>query len=282
LYKVLPAVIFYIVSSLLLVFFIYPIFWTFLLSIKPQRIVFETPPVYLFNPDFSSWLKLGQKIAVGGSSTFIYKQLLNSVIISVGNMALSMFLGTPAAYAFTRYEFKGKNNLFFWFISYRMLPAAAVIVPIYLMALKLSLIDTYIGLILFYCTFNIPYVIWMLYGFFKAIPRQIDEAAMLDGCSAIQTLTRIILPLSKPGLTSTSFFCFIFAWNELLFAMILGGAKTQKLLVSAAEYVSFAPIHSLWPVIGAITIAYAAPCMVAAIVLRKYLIRGMALGAVKG
>jgi multiple sugar transport system permease protein len=279
--KSISNILFYVFGISIAVIILYPIFWTILLSIKPAKIVFDLPPVYLFQPDFSAWTGLGKLLALGGSEFSAYLQLLNSFIISIGNTLLALVLAIPTAYAFARYDFKGKNSLFFWFISYRMMPVTSLMVPIYLMAVSLGLLDTHLVLILFYLTFNLPYAVWMLYGFFKAIPRDIDEAAMLDGCSTIQILQKVILPIVTPGLVACAFFCFIFAWNELPLAIILGGPNSQKLLVSAAESVSFMPYHHAWPIIGSMTLMYAAPCLLGSFLLRKYLVRGMALGTVK-
>jgi len=279
----LSKVLFYVVAAVICLIILFPFYWTFLLSIKPVDMIFAEPPIYWFTPDWSTWSGLGQTISVGGQmgGFLAYSETWNSFVISAGNTALVMLFGIPAAYAFARYRFRGKTNIFFWFVTSRMLPAAAFIVPVYLIIQTFNLLDNYLSLILFYSTFNLPYVIWLMYGFFRAVPLELEEAAVLDGCSVTRKLVNVVLPNIKPGIVSTAFFCFIFAWNELLYSTILGGANTTKLIVPIAAYISLAPIHKLWPVMGAMTLVYVAPCVVGSVILRKYLIRGMAPGAVK-
>ncbi len=156
--------------------------------------------------------------------------LMNSIIISLGTTVLSMMVGTAAAYSLARYQFRAKKHLIFWILSTRMAPAIAVVLPLFLLMKRVALINTFPGMILAYTTFNLPFVVWMMRGFFGEISKELEEAALIDGATPWKSFWLVGIPLAAPGLVATAVFCFIFSWNEFLFALVLTGIQTKTLL----------------------------------------------------
>ena len=168
----------------------------------------------------------------------------------------------------------------FWILSVRMFPPIATIIPIFLLFNKLGLIDTRLGLMLLYIAFNLPFAIWIMRSFFDEIPSELDDAAMVDGCSPWQAFARIILPLAAPGLSATAIFCMMFSWNEFLFAMIISRAQTQTLPVGVMGFITQRGV--LWGEMSAAATIIMTPMIIFTFLIQRYLIRGLTFGAVKG
>ena len=204
--------------------------------------------------------------------------LRNSLIASLGSAAISVTLGSMAAYALSRAEFRGKRDLLFWIISTRMAPVVAVMLPLYVIFRSSGLVGTLPGLILAYTTFNLPFAIWILKGFFDNVPYAIEEAAQCDGCTRWQAF-RMIIPLVAPGVGAFLVLCVLFGWNDYLFASIIGSGGAKTLPVATAELVQ--PIKVQWGSIMAAGVITAAPMMLLGLLIRRYLVAGLTMGAVR-
>lgn len=232
------------------------------------------------SPDASWYEELvherGQKIT-GGSR--YGERFTNSIIIGFGSTALSMFLGTLAAYAFSRFRIPLKDDLLFFILSTRMMPPIAVAIPIFLMFRNLGLNDTHLGMILLYTGVNLSLSVWLLKGFMDEIPMEYEEAALIDGYTRFQAFYKVVLPQAKAGIASTAIFCLIFAWNEYAFAVLLtsGQAQTAPPFIPTIIGVG----GKDWPAVAAGATLFLIPVMVFTILLRKHLLRGITFGAVR-
>jgi len=206
------------------------------------------------------------------------KALGNSFIISTSATVLALLIGSLAAYGLARYKVGG-NNLPFYILSQRFIPPVAVIFPFLLVFKALRWMDTYQALILIYMTFNLPYAVWMMRGFFLEIPTEIEESALVDGCSPLGAFWRIALPLASPGLIATGVFCFIFSWTEFFFAVSLTRLAARPLSVFLANY--FGKFTVFWGEIGATSILAMLPLFLLSLFVQRYLVRGLTLGAIK-
>ena len=206
------------------------------------------------------------------------RYLLNSLLAAGGSAVISVIFGSLAAYSLSRVDFRGKSDLFFWIISTRMAPVVAVMVPLFAIFRSLDLVGTLPGLILAYTTFNLPFAIWILKGFFDNVPYGIEEAQMVDGATRFQAF-RSILPLVAPGIGAFIVLCILFAWNDFLFAAIIGSGGAKTLPVATRELVQ--PQNIQWGAIMAAGVVTTAPMMLLGLVIRKYLVTGLTMGAVK-
>ena len=217
-------------------------------------------------------------MVIAGPSRF-GERFLNSVIIGFGSTALSIFLGTLAAYAFSRFRVPLKDDLLFFILSTRMMPPIAVAIPMYLMFRQLGLSDTHLGMILLYTAVNISLAVWLLKGFIDEIPREYEEAALIDGYTRFQAFRKVVLPQAATGIASTAIFCLIFAWNEYAFAVLLtsGNAQTAPPFIPTIIGVG----GQDWPAVAAGATLFLLPVMIFTILLRKHLLRGITFGAVR-
>jgi multiple sugar transport system permease protein len=206
------------------------------------------------------------------------RYIMNSLIAAGGSAVISVVFGSLAAYSLSRVDFRGKSDLFFWIISTRMAPVVAVMVPLFAIFRSLDLVGTLPGLILAYTTFNLPFAIWILKGFFDNVPYGIEEAQMVDGATRFQAFTSI-LPLVAPGIGAFIVLCVLFAWNDFLFAAIIGSGGAKTLPVATRELVQ--PQNIQWGAIMAAGVVTTAPMMLLGLVIRKYLVTGLTMGAVK-
>ena len=218
-------------------------------------------------------------LADGGSKYF--HQLLNSLIVGVGSTILAVGLGTFAAYAFSRFKIAGKEDLLFFILSTRMLPPVVVVIPIYLMYSALGLRDTHAGLILLYTTFNVSFAVWLMKGFIDEIPKEYEDAALVDGYTRFQTFIKVVLPQSVTGIAATAVFCLITAWNEFAFALVLTevGGKAVTAPPSITSATGSGGVD--WGKIAAATFVFLLPVAVFTFLMRKHLLRGITFGAVK-
>jgi multiple sugar transport system permease protein len=221
-------------------------------------------------------LNAGQRI--NGPSDFS-RRLLNSLIIAGGSTIFSVTLGLFAAYAFSRFEIAGKGDLLFFILSTRMLPAVVVAVPLFLMFRQLGLHDSHVGMILLYTVFNLSLTTWLLKGFIDEIPKEYEEAAMVDGYSRWQSFFKIVLPQATTGIAATTVFAMIFAWNEYAFALLLTSENARTAPPAIATMLGRGGIE--WSAIAAGTLAFLIPVIIIAFALRKYLLRGVTFGAIR-
>jgi multiple sugar transport system permease protein len=262
------------VVLLILVFLVavFPFYWMVTTSLKTQQAALASPPEWIFDPTLKHYADALFRRDVLGS-------LINSLIVAVSTTALAIAIGAPAAYALARYEFKAKRELFFWFVTNRMISPIVLALPVFLMARWLDLMDTHLVLILIYLTFNLPVVVWLCTDQFASIPHDLEEAARLDGASRFTIFTRIALPLAAPGIAVSAIFSFIFSWNELLYALILTRSDARTAPVAATSYMSGYKLP--WGEIMATGSLIAIPVVVFALVVSRQMVRGLTLGAVK-
>jgi multiple sugar transport system permease protein len=256
---------------ILVVLFIAPVIQMVLMSFKQPLDLFST--FLFFKPTGANYVDLFSRLNL----TYFFK---NSIIIASGTAVLSVILGAVAAYSFARYNFPMRKFLLFMVLFSRMLPPVAGVVPLFLVMRRLGFTDTYGGIILLYTAFQTPIVIWMIRGFFLSIPRELEEAAVIDGCSRLTAFLRITLPLSRPGLAATSIFAFTLSWNEFLFALIFTGTNTKTIPVAVPELIGEMGIF--WGQICAAGTLAVLPIFIFSFLAQKQLISGLTFGAVKG
>ena len=266
------GVVRYFLVTIIVVFFSVPIVWTVLTSVKPDILIPKMPPSWWFRPTGEHYVSIFLEKHLG-------KALWNSFIIASVSTICSLAVGVPAAYAFSRFRIPGGENLAFYFLTSRMAPPISVILPLFLIFKTLHLIDTRVALIIAYMTFNFSFVIWMMRGFFNEIPKDLDESAMIEGCSRFGAFCKIVLPLTAPGIAASAVLCFIFSWNEFLFALILTNIEAKTLPVAAAGFITDRMV--LWGKLCATSVVIYLPVMLFALLLRRYLVRGLTLGAIK-
>jgi multiple sugar transport system permease protein len=213
-----------------------------------------------------------------GQSEFL-KYLVNSLIISVTSTFLSIVLGVLAAYAFSRFKIRGEADLLFFILSTRMLPPVVVTIPIFLMYRALGLFDTHFGLILLYTAFNLSFAVWLLKGFIDEIPKEYEEAALVDGYTRLQAFRKIVLPQAATGIAATTVFSFIFAWNEYAFALMLTSNVARTAPPSLPSRIGTGVVE--WSTIAAGSLAFLIPAVILTFALRKHLLRGVTFGAIK-
>lgn len=257
---------------LLAIFILVPIFWMISTSLKTGNQTFAIPPVFIFEPTFEHY----HEVFAEGVVT---KGLRNSLIVATASTLVALLLGTPAAYAMARFDFRGKASLWFWIISNRFISPIVVALPFFLLARDLSLLDTHLVLILTYLTFNIPLVIWLCIDQFRAIPREIDQAALVDGANQWEALRTIVLPLAIPGIVVAAILCFVFSWNEFLFALVLTRAEAKTAPVEAANFMTGFGVR--WGAMMATGTLIVLPVVVFAAIVSRHLVRGLTMGAVK-
>ncbi len=264
-------VITYIVIALFLFFFIFPIFWVISTSLKTRVQTFSIPPVWIFKPTLQSYKTIFSEILFS-------HYLINSTIIAILNTILVVFIGSLAAYSIARFK-TGGTNLSFWILSIRMVPPIVVTVPLFIAFDKLRMIDNHLTLILLYTTFNLPLAIWMMRAFFMEIPEELEESAMIDGCSRMQALWKIVFPLARPGIAATAILCFIFAWNEFLFALIFTRIVAKTAPLALTSLMTEREIY--WGRICAGATIVILPVIIFSLIVQKHIVRGLTFGAMK-
>ncbi|MFN2176095.1 MAG: carbohydrate ABC transporter permease [Anaerolineales bacterium] len=305
-FKSLRAIIVVIIAVIMLI----PVIVMAMTAFKPRATIVSSPPKILFKPTLEGFvflltdraiiaqsrladykeaasqgdLNLFERIAlqggqeITGTSDYV-SRLKNSLIIAGLSTIFSVVLGLFAAYAFSRYDVLGKDDLLFFILSTRMLPAVVVTIPLFLMYRQLSLNDTHVGMILLYTVFNLSLAVWLLKGFIDEIPLEYEEAALVDGYSRWQTFYKIVLPQSITGIAATTVFCLIFAWNEYAFALMLTSEKARTAPPSIATMLGSGGLE--WSAIAAGSLGFLIPVVIIVFALRNYLLRGVTFGAVR-
>ena len=255
--------------------FVAPVLWMVLTSFKEQRDIFTMPPKLFFTPTLETYFSYMQRAD-------IHRRLVNTIIVAAGSGLLSIAAGAMAGYALARIRLKGAGAIGVLILLSRGVPPIALAVPMFLVARSLGVTDKHITLILAYCTFLIPYVMWLMRGFFLALPKELEESAMIDGCSRFGAFFKIILPISMPGLLSTLIFSMILAWEELLFALVLTNRYASTIPVAIAGIAGDTVNGANWGALTAVGTITVIPVVVFALLVQKWLIQGLADGATKG
>jgi multiple sugar transport system permease protein len=268
----LSSTLIYVQAILLLAVTLFPVLWLIQLSLKVESEAFRMPPKLFFWPTLENYVALFQgKFA---------RSFGNSLIVSLFTTLSSLVLGVPAAYALSRAGFQADKSIALWILTTRMAPPIAFAIPFFLTYRYLGLIDTLLGLVVIYLTFNLSLVIWMMRTFFDGLPRSLEEAAEIDGAGPWSAFLRIALPLAGPGLATTAIFCFLFAWNDFFFALVLTRSKAQMAPVAIVNFMNYEGWE--WGKIAAGGSMIMLPVVAFSLLVRRYLIRGLTAGAVKG
>jgi multiple sugar transport system permease protein len=258
----------------------FPIYWLLITSFK-QPIAVSGTPTYLPFIDFEPGLHAFDYMFISNRD-MVTRPFVNSTITALSSSAAALFIGSMAGYSLARFRFggPGSNGIAFAFLSQRMFPTAVLIIPFLLMYRDLGLLDTRQGLALAYCAFSVPFVVWVMRDFFLGLPVEVEESAMIDGCSRLGVLTRVVLPLSAPGLVAVFILIMIGAWNEYLFSLVLtfSEAITIPLFLQIQTQ---AILGTAWWNLAAISLIAVIPVVVAGLALERYITRGLTFGAVK-
>ena len=268
--RVGDAVMFYGCLTVLLLFFLFPLFWMILTSLKSNVQAMAYPPLWVFSATFQNYVDVFAK-----NPFLLY--MLNSTLIAVAAVGLSLLVGLPAAYSIARYR---QRSLGLLFLLIKILPGIVFLVPLFVIYRQLGLINTLWGVALAHTIFVLPLVVWIMIGFFEDIPRELEEAALIDGCSTMGILLRIVLPLSKPGIVAATILGFIASWNNFIFALILGGKNTVTLPMAVYSFVSFEDVN--WGGLTAAATVITLPILALSLIVQRHLAGGLTIGAVKG
>jgi multiple sugar transport system permease protein len=269
-------ILFWAAASLVTLF---PIYWMFVVSAKSRVELFGAPNFIVtsfYTPNYVDTL----------TNPAFQRYMINSIVIASANALLVTALAFLATYAVSRYRLAGKENVFFWTITNRMAPPAVFLLPLFLLFTQAfaigewKLYDTRIGLILLYCVFNLPFAIWTLRGVVEGIPQELDEAAFVDGATTWQVLTRVILPLARPGLAVTAILTWVFAWNEYLFAATLTSVHARTITTGLAEFVTVTGTN--WGQMAATAMLTLLPALLFLGLAQRHIVAGLTFGAVKG
>ena len=272
-----------VLITAILVFFLFPILWIFLMSFQTNEQVLRIPPSLFFEPTTINYTSLvsGKLQTSAGSIDLAFMQNLgNSVLLSTCSVALALVLGVPAAYAFARFKFPLSEDIAFTLLSFRFAPPLLVLLPLALYFQDIGLNDTYIGLIWVYQLIALPLILWIVRGYFEDISPDIEYAYRIAGHSWLQTFTRIAIPLAMPGIAAAGLLAFIFCWNNFVFALILASADKQPVTVGALAFVTASGIQ--YGQIAAAIVLSVTPTLALALYAQRYLVEGLSLGAVKG
>ncbi len=286
-------------------FAVVPMAWIILTGFKSTNDAIAYPPKVVFEPTLEGYVNLftsrsrqsdeymeslpppqtwyeelvrEQNMVITGPSRFA-DRYMNSLIIGFGATFLSVFLGALAAYAFSRFRVPLKDDLMFFILSTRMFPPVAIAIPVYLMYRELGLNDSHLGMILLYTAVNLSLSVWLLKGFMDEIPREYEEAAMVDGYTRLQAFWKVVLPQARAGLAATAIFCLIFSWNEYNFAILLTSGKAQTAPPFIPQIIGEGGLD--WPAVAAGTTLFLLPAIIFTIILRKHLLAGITFGAVR-
>ncbi|PZN59469.1 MAG: sugar ABC transporter permease [Proteobacteria bacterium] len=294
------------------IIFLAPIYWIVSTSFKPRNLATTIPPTVVFTPEISPFVKLmtkrsqlreqptpeeyaaapwwermvfdgGEKVVRDGRGDVQWSaypsRFLNSLIVAVTSTVLAVGMGTFTAYGFSRFKVKGEGDLLFFILSTRMLPPVVVAIPMFLMYRMVGLTDTHVGLIILYTAFNLSFSVWLMKGFIDEIPKEYEEAALVDGYTRMQAFFKIVLPEAATGIAATAVFCFITAWNEYAFALMMTNRRAQ----TAPPFIPSQVGSGLpdWTVIAAGTFLFLLPVAFFTFLLRNHLLRGMSFGAIR-
>ncbi len=258
---------------------LFPIYWLFVVSVKPAVELFSTPDIILTKFYWQNYIDVL-------NDRTLRSYMMNSLIISTGNAVLCTILGFMTCYALSRFNLPGKESIFFWTITNRMAPPAVFLLPMFLLLTQVykigdfSLADTRIGMILVYCTFNLPFAIWTLRPTIDGIPKELDEAAYVDGASPWKVITEVVFPLARPGLAVTLILTWVFAWNEYLLAATLTNFNARTLTTGLSEYVTTTGTN--WGIMATISVFTLIPALIVFSLVQRHIVTGLTFGAVKG
>lgn len=270
--KKFSRVILYLTVIIICIASIFPYLWMILVSLKDKVLVYQ-PNIWFFKPVFENYANIFVK-------KDLQSYMISSAIIAFFNCVISLFLGSLTAYSLARHKFRSKEKIAFFLVFIRILPSVASVIPIYVIAALLKVLDTHALLITVYLLFNIPFTVLIMRGFFEEIPWEIEEAALVDGCTTLQNLTKVVIPLAMPGMVATAIFCLINSWNEFTYAMLLTTYRSSTVPTIVQMFKTVSGI--IWGEMSAVGTVSTLPVIIFAMVVQKNMVRGLSFGAVKG
>lgn len=261
--------------AVLMVIAVFPILWLVMTSVMPSHLIMRSSPTLLFTPTLEHFAQI-----LGQGRGAVTRYLMNSVIVTLISTVCAVFLALLAAYGIARVRPAGHERLSLLILTARMLPPVGLVVPMYLIAARTGLLDTHLALILPYIAINIPLATWMLQGFFMDLPKELEEAAMIDGCGRVMAFVRVVLPLAGPGIAAVSVFCFVLAWNDMVLALPL----TLREAVTLPPFMSQVRQEEgvAWGQLGATTVVVMLPVMIFTLAVQRWIVSGLTAGAAKG
>jgi len=257
----------YVALLFMVALLFWPIIWMISTAFKTDSNMFLNPPQWIPRP-----LTLDHFISFT-EEKLIFKYFLNSILV--------LFVGIPASYAFSRFKFKGSRYMLLFFLTSQMIPWSLLVISLYIMFFKLNMINSYFGLILAHTTFTLPFIIWMMKGFFDSIPKELDEAAYVDGCSKTKTLLKIVMPLATSGVITAAIYAFLVSWNEFLFGLTLVSRNELRTLPPGIALSFIGEFQYKWGDMMATSLLVSTPIVILFIFLQNFLIKGLTAGAVK-
>ena len=264
----------YAVAGLLLTVWAFPVIWALLTSFKTERDVLAYPPVWWFEPTLANY----HEVLFGAAS--ILPNLWSSIVVATSATVLTMLFAVPAAYALARLRYPGRQASGFYVLATQMLPPVGLIIPYYLALQRIGWLDTYMGMILIDLTFSLPFAIWLMVSYFEDVPLEMEESALLDRAGRLRALWYVILPQVRGGIAVTMIFVFLNAWNEFLFAVVLGGNNVRTVMVAMFNFISVE--QTQWARLAAGAMVAMAPVILIGLFAQRHIVKGLTVGAVKG
>jgi multiple sugar transport system permease protein len=268
--SLLPRVLFYLAVIAMVLIVLFPFAWMLASSFKTQVDIVAWPPKLVFSPTLQNYRK------VFGEQDFV-KYFINSTTVALLAVGFSLLLGLPAAYSIARFT---QRRLAMFILLARLMPGISFLMPWYIIFSRLNLMDSYTALVLSHMLIALPIVVWIMASYFEALPRDLEESAMVDGASRQYAFFKIILPLSGPGVITATTLAFIFSWNNFMFSQVLSMEKTKTLPIAVFNFLSYAEID--WGGVMAASVAIMAPALVLTMIFQRYVVKGLTMGAVKG
>ena len=262
--------IFYFSMVALLLIVSFPIIWMILGSFKTNLQITDPTKFFRFEPYFGNYPEVFRRYD-------FFKPVLNSVIIALGSTLIGLFLGLPASFAIARKQMKKMSIII---LIVRFFPGIAFLMPWYIIFTKIGIVDTHLALILSHLLINLPFIVWVMIPYFETIPKELDEAARVEGCSTYRLFLSVILPLARPGVITTALLSVIFSWNNFVFSLVLAGGKTATLPLALFSFITYVSID--WGALMAASVVITLPILIISLITQKYIIQGLTAGAVKG
>jgi multiple sugar transport system permease protein len=262
------------VAGVFLTVWTFPVLWALLTSFKTEKDVLAYPPTLVFSPTLANY----EDVLFG--ATTIVPNLISSFIVSVATTIATMLLAVPAAYALARLNLPGRRAGGFYILATQMLPPVGLIIPYFLFLQRIGWLDSYKGMTLIYLTFSLPFAIWLMVSYFEDVPREMEEAALIDRAGRWRAFLYIVLPQVRGGIAVTVIFVFLNAWNEFLFAVVLGGNNVRQVTVAMFNFISVE--QTMWAKLAAAAIVTMAPVLLLGLFAQRHIVKGLTVGAVKG
>jgi multiple sugar transport system permease protein len=262
------------ITGLMLLVWVFPVAWGLLTSLKTERDVLAYPPLVIFEPTWRNYYD----VVFGPTS--IMPNLISSVTVAGLTTLFTMLFAIPAAYALARLDLPFKRAAGFYVLATQMLPPVGLVIPYFLILRRVGWTDSYQGLVLVYMTFALPFAVWLLVSYFEEIPREMEEAALLDRAGRLRALWHVILPQAQGGIAVTIIFVFLNSWNEFLFAVVLGGNNVRPVTVAMFNFISLE--QTQWARLAAAAMVGMAPVIILGLIAQKHIVKGLTVGAVKG